>query len=287
MTERRGFTLIELLVVIAIIGLLVAILLPSLGRAKEAAKTAVCSANLRNVGTGIAQYASDNQELLLPWRVRANGADGADPANFWWANMLARAKYVQANNATTVDAKDDQGGFRCPNGLDTSVGGAWYNFSKTGGSHRYQGQNEWYYPWADDFEGYEVIENKGQAVRAWYTLNNAQPYHGPMPHLNAYSSHADDWAAKSKRSSDVKKASQLVSALDGNIGDACANVWQMARVAGRHAPFSEDGLHGTCNFLFMDTHVKAYSTKEFSGQDGSSFYGDYIFKMDEKHGTSR
>ena len=47
--SQRAFTLIELLVVIAIIALLVAILMPSLARAKELARRSVCAGNLRNI----------------------------------------------------------------------------------------------------------------------------------------------------------------------------------------------------------------------------------------------
>ena len=63
-TKKAGFTLIELLVVIAIIALLFAILLPSLQRAKEAARRAVCSSQLRQVGTAMAAYAADWENLL-------------------------------------------------------------------------------------------------------------------------------------------------------------------------------------------------------------------------------
>ena len=57
----RGFTLIELLVVIAIIALLVAILLPSLNRAKELARRAVCAANLHATGLSVHMYLEDSE----------------------------------------------------------------------------------------------------------------------------------------------------------------------------------------------------------------------------------
>ncbi|MFH1745545.1 MAG: prepilin-type N-terminal cleavage/methylation domain-containing protein [Planctomycetota bacterium] len=62
MKRRKGFTLIELLVVVAIIALLISILLPSLSRARELAKRAVCAANLRGIGQGEHIYSNDNEE---------------------------------------------------------------------------------------------------------------------------------------------------------------------------------------------------------------------------------
>ena len=61
-----AFTLIELLVVISIIAMLMAILLPSLGRAREQSRRAACMANLRSIGQGIYLYAHDNDDKLLP-----------------------------------------------------------------------------------------------------------------------------------------------------------------------------------------------------------------------------
>ncbi len=64
MSRRKGFTLIELLVVVAIIALLISILLPSLARAREIAKRAVCASNLRSIGQAIKVYANDNQDYF-------------------------------------------------------------------------------------------------------------------------------------------------------------------------------------------------------------------------------
>jgi prepilin-type N-terminal cleavage/methylation domain-containing protein len=61
---HRGFTLVELLVVIAIIALLVAMLLPSLSRAREQAKQVYCKNNLRNMWTGILTYVLESHDRL-------------------------------------------------------------------------------------------------------------------------------------------------------------------------------------------------------------------------------
>lgn len=57
---RRAFSLIELLVVISIIALLIAILLPALNKAREAAKTAVCQSNIGSIGKAQLAYTIDN-----------------------------------------------------------------------------------------------------------------------------------------------------------------------------------------------------------------------------------
>ena len=69
--------MIELLVVVAIIALLISILLPSLKRAKDAAKAAVCLAHLKDIGSAAHEYATeDERELLMPFSpimVRTHG----------------------------------------------------------------------------------------------------------------------------------------------------------------------------------------------------------------------
>ena len=57
---RRGFTLVELLVVIGVIALLIAILLPTLSRSRQAARATVCAAQLKQLSAGLLLYANEN-----------------------------------------------------------------------------------------------------------------------------------------------------------------------------------------------------------------------------------
>jgi prepilin-type N-terminal cleavage/methylation domain-containing protein/prepilin-type processing-associated H-X9-DG protein len=80
-SARRAFTLIELLVVIAIIGILAALLLPTLARSKARARGAMCMSNLKQLAVGFRTWSSDNNGKF-PWAVELD-KDGSKDSPEW------------------------------------------------------------------------------------------------------------------------------------------------------------------------------------------------------------
>ncbi|MCC6579034.1 MAG: prepilin-type N-terminal cleavage/methylation domain-containing protein [Phycisphaeraceae bacterium] len=84
-----GFTLIEVLVVISIIALLVAILLPSLAKAREAGRSAVCGSRVRQYGIATFMYIDENKD----W-TPGGGGDIWDPSQYQWYGVWGGATYA-------------------------------------------------------------------------------------------------------------------------------------------------------------------------------------------------
>jgi prepilin-type N-terminal cleavage/methylation domain-containing protein/prepilin-type processing-associated H-X9-DG protein len=90
---KRAFTLVELLVVIGIIAILMSVLLPTLGRARDTAKTAQCLSNLRQIGIAMQMYLQETR-YLIP----AADFYNSDPTNKnheTWATILVNGNYLK------------------------------------------------------------------------------------------------------------------------------------------------------------------------------------------------
>jgi len=132
-TRRSGFTLVELLVVVAIIGILIALLLPAIQAAREAARAISCSNKLKQIGIALQMHHDTRHRLPAGWNAYDPGTHQAhwfgEPGWAWSARILPfleeKAIYKQMIHfelPITDPANDDArvvaiGSFRCPSDI--------------------------------------------------------------------------------------------------------------------------------------------------------------------------
>jgi len=127
--STKGFTLIELLVVISIIAVLMSILLPSLNRAREQARTITCKSNLKNIGLAFIGYAIQNAEQLPPLGdTDPLAGGGSDPRRYvgkHWYERLAETGLVPVGSIETDTPPNfvnyTEGIWRCPTVTRTQI----------------------------------------------------------------------------------------------------------------------------------------------------------------------
>lgn len=211
----------ELLVVISIIALLLSILLPSLNKAKELAKRAVCASGLKQIGTGVMVYAQSNNDKIpmteprvedYPWRsykVYEMDTNGDISKSFGFA-YLFDSKIIEIAEV-----------FYCPAIRKQLAAGNHYETYTDGGNELW--------PWADASLGY--------IVRAGYTY---YPQHAKLR----------ETVRSTIGDKKVPKIAKKTSELSGSYAISTDLLFQWDAI-----PHSQAGNKKCMNAVFGDGHV--------------------------------
>ena len=203
-TPHRGFTLIELLVVISIIALLIALLLPALATVREAANSATCLSNLRQVQTALTQYHEIARNTTIP--VLDRNTDVV------WTEALVVHQIMPAASRLP-DNRADESALRCPN--DSGEVTSWF---PSWGPERSRDMRD--DPRRKDVNPVDLPD--GTAADTSYALNGNNPESNVF--YGGWARHPYKWLGGPSGNNRIRidqferSHSDLMSAYDGHVG---------------------------------------------------------------------